>query len=144
MAINFYGMPMQPTSYALNTMWNLIEQGSAGGEVIFLDSDISAKIYSMTDIAEQQYKELSERAKQELDIKKPNPATVSSWMDIAGAFISGALDTLVEFIGDVVEFACEYVASVVGGVSKGLGSIFSAAGPILLIGGIVAAVVLLK
>lgn len=144
MAINFYGMPMQPASYALNTMWNLIDQGGVGGEVIFLDSEISAKIYSMTDIQEQKYKELSEQAKKELDIKKPDPANVASWMDIAGAFISGALDTLVEFIGDVVEFAGNYVAAVVGGVGKGLGSIFEAAGPILLIGGIVAAVIFLK
>lgn len=93
MAINYYGMPMTESSVALDTLFNLLEQGSVGGERIFLDADISEKIYSMADIETKKYKEIAELAEREFDIKPPSPekcASVGSWIgQCIGAAFSG-------------------------------------------------------
>lgn len=138
MSISFYGMPMLPTSFGVQTLFNLISQGNSGGEAIILDPDISKKMYQMADVEESKYIELSKLARSELDVKAPDNADVTSSLTIVGNWVNGACSALVEFIGDVVEFAFDLVSTVVekgaSGVSKTLSGLFKGAGPILFIG----------
>lgn len=139
MAIDFYGMPMLPTSYGVQTLFNLVEQGSEGGEAIILDPDIAAKMYQMVDIEEDKYNQLSALARKEMDIKRPEDAEVASSLAITGNWLAGACSAIVDAIGDVIQFACDIVATVVENVASGVsniaGGLFKGLGPLALVAG---------
>lgn len=81
--MNLYNMPVLTSSTGLMTLFNLLDQGSIGGEKIFLDSALSEKIYSMEEIESSKYRELALKSAQEFDIKPPQPekcASVGAWI----------------------------------------------------------------
>lgn len=108
--MELYGMPMLKSSVGLQTLLNGLSQGAIGAEILFLDEEISFKIYTSIDVEELKYRELAAQAAKDFDIKPPQPekcASVGSWI---GQCIGAAFD----------------------GIFKGL---FKGLGPLLLIAG---------
>lgn len=96
--MNLYNMPVLSSSTGLITLFNLLDQGSLGGEKIFLDLDLSEKIYSMEEIESSKYRELALKSAEEFDIRPPQPekcASVGAWIgQCMGAAFDGVFDAL--------------------------------------------------
>lgn len=144
MSIQYYGMPMQPSSQGLDTLFNYGEQGSAGAERVFLDEDIASKIYSLAETESEFYKNASKAAEEEFNIQCPEQSKVADFWNWMGQCIGAGLDSISQFVKDSFEFITDLAGSVISGSLAGLSSGLGNLGPILLIGAGVAAFVILS
>lgn len=149
MAINFYGMPVQPSSVGLDTLFNYIQDpNNSGGELILLDPDMCTTIYSLADVHSDQYKQMADRAENEFKIKSPDPQKLASLGDFLVNCVVAGFEALVQFGLDTLAFAAELAGKTVGSVAKGLSSglsdIFNFESMLLIGGAVALAFVILR
>lgn len=79
MSFSLYGMPILQSSIGLMTIFNMAESGSLGARKVFIDQDLSTKIFSIREKEAAKYAELAKLARQEFSIKKPEPSKLSNF-----------------------------------------------------------------
>lgn len=137
MAIEFYGMPMQPSSVGLDTLFNLMEQGSAGGELILLDSELSSVIYNLAELQSEEYAALAEAAKESFKIREPQEGKCASLLAFMVNCVVEGVKAVYEFgftvLEEAVNFSAKTLNKIVGATSSGLGELFKGEGGIMII-----------
>lgn len=79
MSFSLYGMPILRSSVGLMTIFNMAESGSLGARMVFIDNEISVKIFSLKESEEQKYFQLAKQAREEFNIKKPEPSKLENF-----------------------------------------------------------------